>query len=113
VEDEMRRFSVAEALLIVGTVVFVVVAFLVLELQRTQQLRMEYLLAAQAAAHDSPPQVNMAPQPLPPSAPQVAVVPEPPAPQRAHPRPVPRAHSVDPLDPAGCEGSNDPLCGLH
>jgi hypothetical protein len=106
----MRRFSVAEALLIVGSVVFVVAAFLVLELQRTHQLRMERLLAARAEAQKSPVQV-IRPVPVVPP-PQLAVTPEPPVVRRNHDRPRP-PKPVRSLDLDSCEASPDPLCGMH
>ena len=104
----MRRFTVAEALLAVGTVVFVVVAFLVLELQRGHQQRMERIMAAQVAAHDSPVKVIEA-QPPAPLAPALAVTPRPaPAPPvRTRHKPAP--HHGDELD---LGDSRDPIEGL-
>jgi hypothetical protein len=108
----MRRFSVAEALLIVGSCVFVVVAFLALELQRTHQQRMERLLAAQARGQASPVEVKTSQEPPAAESAPLAMPPEPPA-IRRHPGRPKLPKPVHTLDLDACEGSRDPLCGMH
>ena len=110
----MRRFTVPEALLTLGTVCLMVFTFLALELQRSHHARIERMLAARVEARArAAPEEPLSKVSMPPVEP--ATLPgQVKARKLVHTRRTPHERGAVELDvSAECEGSDDPLCGLQ